>query len=396
MLLTAHKKNFPDYRMLKQRKRILILIDWFAPGYKAGGPIQSCVNMAFALKDEFEVFVLTTDTDHGENTPYKDVQANEWINFQQSGIMVYYANKQTLGFKQIAAEIKNVNADFVYLNLLFSPYFAIFPLWLSFRKKISGKVILCPRGTLYDSALSLKAYKKKPFLFLYKFLGIAKKIRFHATNEREFAAIKKYFPKSNIIIADNLPNTNQPEYVGCVKNRGSLNCIFIARIVAIKNLLFILKILETVKAEILLTIVGPAEDNNYWEECKQKIATLPANIKTTYLGAKQNNELLSLLQKNHLFVLPTTGENFGHAIFESFLAGRPVLISNQTPWLNLQTENVGWDLPLANPELFKEAIEKIAYTDQDEFDVYAKSAWQYANKFISNPTLKQQYYKLFL
>jgi hypothetical protein len=27
------------------------MVDWFAPGYKAGGPIQSCVNVAFALKD---------------------------------------------------------------------------------------------------------------------------------------------------------------------------------------------------------------------------------------------------------------------------------------------------------------------------------------------------------
>lgn len=380
----------------KNRKRILILIDWFAPGYKAGGPIQSCVNMAFALKEEFEVFVLTTNTDHGENTPYEDVQANKWINFQQSGIMVYYADKQKLGFKQIATEISNVCADFVYLNLIFSPYFAIFPLWLSCRKKISGKIILCPRGTLYDSALSLKSYKKRPFLFLYKFLGIEKRIRFHATNERESAAIEKYFPNSNIIIADNLPNTNQPPFAGYIKNKGSLQCIFIARIVAIKNLLFLLNVLECVKAEVMLTIVGPAEDNNYWEECKQKISTLPANIKTTYLGAKQNNELLSLLQQNHLFVLPTTGENFGHAIFESFLAGRPVLISNQTPWLNLQKDNVGWDLPLANPDLFKEVIEKIANANQEEFNMYAKSAWQYANNFISNPALKQQYYKLFL
>ncbi|UEG49447.1 glycosyltransferase [Ferruginibacter lapsinanis] len=380
----------------EKRKRILILIDWFAPGYKAGGPIQSCVNIAFALKDEFEVFVLTTDTDHGEIVPYSNVSTNEWIDYEQSGIMVYYARKRSLSFDQIKNEITSVNADFVYLNLLFSPYFAIYPLWLHFRNKISGKVILCPRGTLYESALSYKAYKKRPFVFLYKLMGIAKKIKFHATNEREFEAIQKYFPGSNVVIADNLPNTNQPAFTGCIKNVGSLHCIFIARIVAIKNLLFLLNVLENVKADVLLTIVGPAEDNNYWETCKQKIATLPDNIKTTYLGAKQNNELLRLLQQNHLFVLPTTGENFGHAIFESFLAGRPVLISDQTPWLGLKQYKAGWDLPLAKPELFTEAIEQLASCDQQEFDTYANSAWQYANNFISDPTLKQQYYKLFL
>ena len=63
-----------------EKKKILVLVDWFAPGFKAGGPIQSCVNFAFAMKKEFSIHVLTTDTDHGETEPYPGITAGEWTN----------------------------------------------------------------------------------------------------------------------------------------------------------------------------------------------------------------------------------------------------------------------------------------------------------------------------
>src|SRR5438067_1865841 len=130
-----------------------MIADWFAPGYKAGGPIQSCVNLAFALKDMYSVHVLTCDTDHGETEPYKNIISNKWLHNLFNGISIYYTKKKTLNGKQLARVIADVQADYVYLNHLFSPYFVLFPLWLKYTGKIKGKLILCPRGALYDSAL---------------------------------------------------------------------------------------------------------------------------------------------------------------------------------------------------------------------------------------------------
>src|ERR1700684_239583 len=75
------------------KKKILVLVDWFAPGYKAGGPIQSSVNFAFALKNDFDIYVLTTDTDHGETAPYPDIISGEWIRNPSGGFQIYYAKK---------------------------------------------------------------------------------------------------------------------------------------------------------------------------------------------------------------------------------------------------------------------------------------------------------------
>jgi glycosyltransferase involved in cell wall biosynthesis len=379
----------------KQRKKILVLVDWFKPGYKAGGPIRSCTNFAYALKNDFDIHVLTTDTDHGEQQPYENITPNKWITNLGPDIKVYYARKATLTLKQLRREIVKANAEYIYLNHLFSPGFVIYPLWLKFSRQIKSKVVLCPRGALYESALAVKPIKKKPFITLFKALRIHKLITFHATNEREKQAILEYFPGSKVLIADNLPESDQPVFESVRKEPGILKCIFVARIVPIKNLLFLLQVLQQIKQQVILSVAGPIEDTAYWKECENAIVKLPANIQVEYVGAISNDKVKSIITANHLFVLPTQGENFGHSIFEALLTGRPVLISDQTPWLQMATKKAGWDVSLHDPEKFARVIEEMASWDQANFDEWGQGAWHYARVFIENPTLKTQYFNLF-
>jgi glycosyltransferase involved in cell wall biosynthesis len=378
-----------------EKKKILVLVDWFAPGYKAGGPIQSCVNFAFAMKKEFSIHVLTTDTDHGETAPYAGITAGKWTRDLHPDINVFYLEKRGISRTRIREQIEAVQPDYIYLNHLYSPLFVVYPLWLKYTGRLKSQVVVCPRGGLYDSALAVKRWKKTPFLRLFRWMGLHRRVTFHATNEREKAAIVKYFPGSRILIADNLPNMNQPAFVSCPKKGGAVRFIFVARLVAIKNLLFFLRALEEVRANVELTVVGPVEDKGYWEECRTQIGRLPVNISVNYLGPRRNDELMPLLQQHHIFVLPTTGENFGHSIFEALLAGRPVLISDQTPWLGLTAQKVGWDLPLSDPDGFTRMVEETAGWDQSSFDERARSAWEYARHFIENPERQCQYLQLF-
>ncbi len=375
--------------------RILILVDWFIPGYKGGGPIQSSANIAFALKDKYEIYVLTTDTDHGETLPYPGIVANKWTNDLHPKLNVFYAKKASLTVKQLRHQIKAIDPDYIYLNHLFSPKFVVFPIWLKFLGRLKNKIVVCPRGALYDSALSVKWYKKKPFLLLFKKLRINRMVTFHATNEREKEAIEKFFPGSNIHIADNLPKTIQLPFASTAKTVGSLRCIFVARIFPIKNLSFLLQALSGVKGNVELNVVGPVEDADYWNECQQLINKLPYNIVVNYMGGIENAKLPALINQHHLFALPTTGENFGHSIFEAFLTGRPVLISDQTPWLNLTEKKIGWDLPLQITGPFTLAIETACNWDQHTFNEWATASWSYANRFINNPSLHKSYFELF-
>src|ERR1700752_2473895 len=118
------------------KKKILVLVDWFKPGYKAGGPIHSIFNFAYTFKDDFQIAVLTTDTDHGEVQPYENIKSNTWLNDLWPGIHILYLNKASLSLMQLKRELTSANADYVYLNHLFSPYFVLYPLWV----KLTGRL----------------------------------------------------------------------------------------------------------------------------------------------------------------------------------------------------------------------------------------------------------------
>ncbi|RMG75161.1 MAG: glycosyl transferase family 1, partial [Bacteroidetes bacterium] len=102
------------------------------------------------------------------------------------------------------------------------------------------------------------------------------------------------------------------------------------------------------------------------------------------------------IQQAHFSTLPTLGENFGHAIFEGLLAGLPVLISDRTPWRGLEAREIGWDLPLEQPEAFVRAIQQAVDMDQETYDRWSRKAWEYARDFKNDPALLEQTRALFV
>ena len=94
-------------------------------------------------------------------------------------------------------------------------------------------------------------------------------------------------------------------------------------------------------------------------------------------------------------LLPTQGENFGHAIFEAFAAGLPVIISDQTPWKDLQNQQIGWDLPLDQPAAFAEAIAQAAMMSQEQYGRWSAQAQAFARDFVEKAGLEAAYLRLF-
>jgi glycosyltransferase involved in cell wall biosynthesis len=279
---------------------------------------------------------------------------------------------------------------------MFSLSFTILPLRALLFRKTAASYILAPRGMLQKGALQFKQKKKKLFLTLFKWLGVSSKITFHATDETELTDIQKAFGKGvNVKLVGDYHAASVSPFHAIEKKGGSLKCLFVSRIVEKKNLLYAIELLATIKADVQFIIIGPTESAIYWQQCNEAISRLPENIKVEYKGPIPNHELGSYYLQHHLFVLPTYGENFGHVIFDAFVNGRPVLISDQTPWKGLQTKKTGWDIHLGEPALFKKAIQTAAQWEQPEFDDYCKSAHSFAANFIATSALKQKYISLF-
>jgi glycosyltransferase involved in cell wall biosynthesis len=372
-----------------------MLVEWFSPGYKAGGPIRSCVNMCLLLRRQYDIFVITTNQDHGDTSPYPNIESDKWLSNTMADITIYYASPNLLNRKLLKQLIDFIAPQYIYTQLLFSPLFAIYPAWLAYTGKLSAKLILCPRGTLYKSALAVKPLPKKLLLKMYRWFNISKAITFHATSSQEADAIRHFFPGSKLLTAPNLPDLQQLPLAPIPKKSGQLKCIFVARIVPIKNLLFLLEILQGLAHTIELTIAGPAEDEAYWAHCKKCIGSMPSNILVKYIGPQPAAALPKWLQQHHLFVLPTTGENFGHAIFEALAAGRPVLISDQTPWQDLEANSCGWHVPLLQKDRFVAVLNQVADADQIAYDKLSCNAWEYAMHYINKSDIAQPYLQLF-
>ena len=173
---------------MTEKQRLFILYDWFYPGFKAGGPIQSLSNLTVALTRILIFMFLPVLRILHSKEFYQGVIINEWntIYLPQSkaSIRIYYAEKDKLDKKLFKFLFEQVNPAVIYLNGIFSYKFFLLPLMQ--LKKIAGEVriVVCPRGMLKEGALSGKAFKKKLYLGYIKNSGLLKTAHWHATTKR--------------------------------------------------------------------------------------------------------------------------------------------------------------------------------------------------------------------
>lgn len=376
------------------KKKILLFSDWFYPGFMAGGPIQSSFNLITHLQDYYDFSVVTRDTDYTDSVPYKDIKSDEW-NILPNGMRVYYFSSANINYANMEKLIQHEQFDIAYLNSMYSPRFTITPLLI--LSKMKKKVMLAPRGMLAPSAIAIKSWKKKPFLLWIKNSSMLKYITFHAASEQEKGHIRDVFgQKVEVRLAPNLPHKMElPPYNERKKEKGAVHLISIARVSPEKNLLFALDVLSKVKGKVKFDAYGPVYDYPYWEKCKAVINRFPENIDFSYHGPIAKGDIPSRLKDAHFLFMPTRGENFGHTILEAMIYGCPAIISDQTPWRNLEDAKAGWDLPLDKPSTFVNAIEKTIHMTAEEFRQWSNGARDFAYRFVNDPLLLQQSIQLF-
>lgn len=381
--------------MIDNRK-VIIFTDWYEPGYKAGGPIQSVKNIVKYFNADYQFFIVTSDRDFGDSKPYDGLVADRWHPLSES-VSIFYNSPGKLSIPLLKKMFQQLNPSVVYLNSMFSPKFSVLPLFVLKTINYSQRIVLAPRGMLRGSALTNKKWKKSIFLRLISYTKVYKKVVFHATDEQELLDIRKHFGrKADAILADNIPNVFN-DWKRREKKAGELKIIFLSRIHPIKNLLFALEVCKRLNgiSQIQFDIYGSIEDDGYYLKCFEAARDLEGSISISFLGPLAHSDVFETLQDYHLFFLPTLGENFGHAIFEALSAGCPVLISNQTPWKDLEKFNAGWAFPLQNIDKFVSTIHEIAGMEEQEFSKTSASAFEYAKMYLVKSNIREKYLKLF-
>lgn len=375
--------DYYKLHMMKERSPIiLVFCEAYLPGYKAGGPVRTITNLVEHLGDEFHFKIITMNHDWKDaDNPYQSIRPSEWHKVGKADVFYIDAKKRSCSeFKSI---LNTIEYDIVYLNSFFSPNFTIRPLLFRRLQLIHDTpFILAPRGEFSDGALNLKLIKKKIYINLARLLGLYQRILWQASSVYEEADIRSRFDKNiELFIAPNLPlalssiSSTTPKKV--YKSQSTLKIVFLSRIAKMKNLKGALEVLKGLKGDIKFDIYGPIEDMIYWDECQATFRNFPQNIKIRHLGSVPHDNVMSIISEYDIFFLPTLGENYGHVILEALCAGCPVLISDQTPWRDLEKKKVGWDLPLEQPEQFHAVLQKCVDMSHEDYYEWSQNARKY-------------------
>ena len=365
------------------KRKILVFIDWFYPAYKAGGPVQSCLNVIEKLGNDFDFKVVTGNKEYRETEPLKGITPDTWIR-HENGLQVYYLSTPSpFAIKKILEEEK---PDAIWLNSMFSKFFSILPMRLW-----KGRMILSPRGMLAPEALKLKSFKKHLFLKVSALLAWHKNVIFHATSEAEKKQIMQFFPANTILIAPNLPTTTGPVSDRQDKLPGTLRLVSLARIAPEKNIDRAVELLNLFSKRlqpgqtILFDHFGSTYDEVYEKECKNACKDLPETIQINFKGSLTPGMVHATLQQYDFLFFPTRGENYGHAIVQAWAAGLPVLISNATPWRGLEGDKLGWDISNQNTAEWMKVLKKCLEMGPEEHFLFSQSAIQKATMLSSDP-----------
>ncbi|WP_172117006.1 glycosyltransferase family 4 protein [Halomonas hibernica] len=335
---------------------VLVFTGYYLPGYKGGGPIKTIKNLFDQAGDEITFKLITSDRDLGDTSPYTSVICGTWNPVGNAS--VFYAQAGKTGYAQIARQLRAKDYDVVYLNSFFSPRFSFFPLLLA--KALRKKVVLGPRGEFSEGALSLKSFKKRVFITVFKLLGLHRGTVFQASSDFEAEDIRRALGSGvDIQVAEDIGAQEFAERLE-LRDSSPLKAVFVSRISPMKNLLAALQMLQKLNHPLTYDIYGPVEDYDYWQQCLKIINTLPSHIKVEHKGELKPDIVVKTMSEYDVFFMPTKGENYGHVIAEALCAGLPILIADTTPWRNLQTLGIGWDLPLNTPHAFSTALDELA------------------------------------
>lgn len=374
--------------------KVLILIDWFLPGNKAGGPVKSIYSLVKMLQNNVDFYIITMNTDILSDKTY-NTTANKWTKYE--GINVFYFSKDFFSTKNFVNVIHQLSPDVIYINSFWSYHFSILPLLLKKFNIMSTPIVLAPRGMLEQGAMNIKSFKKKLFLLLSKMIGFHKSIIFHATSDNEKQSIRKYYTEANIYLIPNL-SYSETHIHSIDKNINELKLFYLSRISPVKNLDFAIKVLSKLSIsqsqKIEMDIYGNNEDKEYYKYCKELMKDIPANISVKYKGILSFDEVGKIIPQYHFLFLPTKNENFGHSIVETMMCERPVLISDQTPWSDVEQYQAGF-APSLNEDLFKDKIIQLLQLNNKDFQTMCKNARNYIQQKLDTQKIISEYIKMF-
>jgi glycosyltransferase involved in cell wall biosynthesis len=220
-------------------------------------------------------------------------------------------------------------------------------------KRSRVPLVLSPRGMMSHWAWNHRRLRKQISEFLIH-PGAFKAVNgWHATSEGEHDDIRALGFKQPICVAPNGVDAPAQEEIEAARNYWHEVCpetatrptaLFYGRFHQKKRLIELIDVwIEHTPREWLLLLVGIPEDYTpaVLEEYALKLSA--AGRVRAFAGPGRPAPYAAA----NLFVLPSHNENFGLAVAEALAHGVPAVVTDTTPWLQLNEDRRGWCVPWA-------------------------------------------------
>lgn len=353
--------------------RVLVLSSFFAPAYLAGGPVQTLNALVRAAPDGVGVDVVTTNRDLGVPGPI-DVTSEEWVKRHKAAIWYTLGTFSSVlrGFREASRR----RPDIVYVNSFFDPKFSLLPQILARLTLFRGaRILVAPRGELNMGALALRSRKKRSFLKMYRLLGFANRVIWHASTDLEADDIRREFGEgARIIVRQNDTLLPAVPAERLVRSEGPCRLVFASRLSEKKRLDMLLRALSLVEGDYSLRVVGMFEDPAYEKLCRDLAAAEPLRRNVVFVGSATRDRVLDEMADADAFVFPTAGENFGHVVAEALSMSCPVIASDHTPWSPVLQGGGGIVVKDDAPESYAMVIGQFIRNGEDCWDHASREA----------------------
>lgn len=353
----------------------LLMTAWSFYPAQEGGPSNALYWLATGLaRSGYIMRVVTTD----RCLPKGSVPINEW--YSLNGFDVIYQSAQQ-SESLLLDELDK--CDVLLTDGICKLRY--FRLVINALKK-NKKVILSPRGELFDSAINHKGQLfgilKKTFI-LYMRVAFRNRVIFHATSEEEKNTVFRYMGKrAHVVLIPNymiLPdkidvdNSTTPEpYL-----------LYVGRLNQIKNIDIILSGLAQSSAfmngKVKFKLAGE-KTGEYYELLVRQAKELGIADKVEFLGLVTGAEKDRLYAGAKCLLLMSKSENFGNVIVEALSQGTPVIASKGTPWQQLDTKGAGWWID-AVPDKIAYAVDNLLALDDEENRALRHNAYALSREF---------------
>lgn len=313
--------------------RVAMIIGRYLPGHRSGGPVVSVKKlMESEAQHEFRVF--TRDRDFGDTSPYEGLVPSEWTSREECEIAYLAASPHDAiwALKQLHVW----SPDVIYLNGLHSNFTLLTLTARRCRLLPPARLVIAPRGDSSAGARATKSTKKRiarPFIRLL----VGRNVTWHVSSDLEKTDVKNWWGSHKagthrFVVAPSpasLPEA-EPSLGGA---RACPTVVFASRIDSMKGLDRALRIMSLVETPCLFQVHGLISDGNYWETCQDLAAALPDHIAYTYMGSYAQSSSQVIYSNADVFLFPTRGENFSHAIADALSVGCPVFATaGATQW----------------------------------------------------------------